>query len=512
MNFRLLWILMVGLFAYLLFWEWSQESAAKAELVATTRVDEVSSGVDSVDSSNASKISNGSLTLVVDNLSGSIIGVELSEYPVLQKEGSPNVRLLGSEGAFKFYVKSGFGIESPVFSLKNNDGSSITLVSDDGLYKKVISIKEGYLVDINDSYLGGNKPGDPFVAMYRTDGKPLDATDSWIDNASYVGVAFNTPDDPYDSYRLRSIDERLLFDQVGGWVGFIQKYFLTALLVNPNDVVTMFANPPSVPGGVYSMGSIVREKTVSEINSGVSHKLFFGPKIRSDLMLIAKDLELSIDMGWFWFLAQPLVMLLVVINDLINNWGVSILLLTVVVKLLLWPISAAGFRSMAKMRVVQPKLQEIQQRYKDDRQKLGVEMMALYKKEKINPAGGCFPMLLQFPVFIALFFALREIVELRHAPFFFWLQDLSAPDPYFVLPVVMGGLMYLTQQLNPTPPNMDPMQIQVMKYMPVVFSVFFIFLPSGLVLYSVANALFSLVQQRMMYRKYGASSFSSPGG
>ena len=138
-------------------------------------------------------------------------------------------------------------------------------------------------------------------------------------------------------------------------------------------------------------------------------------------------------------------MLLVVINDFINNWGVSILLLTVVVKLLLWPISAAGFRSMAKMRVAQPKLQEIQQRYKDDRQKLGVEMMALYKKEKINPAGGCFPMLLQFPVFIALFFALREIVELRHAPFFFWLQDLSAPDPYFVLPVLMGGLMYLTQ-------------------------------------------------------------------
>ena len=152
MNFRLLWILMVGLFAYLLFWEWSQESAAKAELVATTRVDEVSSGVDSVDSSNTSKISNGSLTLVVDNLSGSIIGVELSEYPVLQKEGSPNVRLLGSEGAFKFYVKSGFGVESPVFSLKNNNGSSITLVSDDGLYKKVISIKERYLVDINDSY------------------------------------------------------------------------------------------------------------------------------------------------------------------------------------------------------------------------------------------------------------------------------------------------------------------------------------------------------------------------
>ena len=144
-------------------------------------------------------------------------------------------------------------------------------------------------------------------------------------------------------------------------------------------------------------------------------------------------------------------MLLVAINSFIGNWGFSIIILTVLLKLLLWPISAAGYRSMAKMRVVQPKLQEIQSRYKDDRQKLGVEMMALYRKEKINPAGGCFPMLVQIPVFIALFFALREVVELRHAPFLLWVQDLSVPDPLFIMPFLMAGLMYLTQQLNPTP-------------------------------------------------------------
>jgi YidC/Oxa1 family membrane protein insertase len=228
-------------------------------------------------------------------------------------------------------------------------------------------------------------------------------------------------------------------------------------------------------------------------------------------MTRASDLELTIDMGWFWFLAQPLVMLLSLINGFVNNWGVSIVLLTLLIKLLLWPLSAKGFSSMAKMRVAQPKLKEIQERYKDDRQKLGTEMMALYKKEGINPAGGCFPMLLQMPVFISFFFCLRESVELRHESFFFWIQDLSAPDPLFILPVAFAGLMYLTQQLNPQPAGMDPTQAQVMKFMPIMIAGIFVIMPSGLVLYSVANSGISLVQQRAMYKKYGSSDFSGGG-
>jgi len=205
------------------------------------------------------------------------------------------------------------------------------------------------------------------------------------------------------------------------------------------------------------------------------------------------------------------VMLLSLINGVVNNWGVSIIVLTALIKLLLWPLSAKGFSSMAKMRAHQPKLKEIQERYKDDRQKLGSEMMAMYKKEGINPAGGCFPMLLQMPVFISFFFCLRESVELRHESFFFWIQDLSAPDPLFILPVVFAGLMYLTQQLNPQPAGMDPTQAQVMKFMPIMIAGIFVIMPSGLVLYSVANSGISLVQQRAMYKKYGSSDFSGGG-
>jgi YidC/Oxa1 family membrane protein insertase len=280
-----------------------------------------------------------------------------------------------------------------------------------------------------------------------------------------------------------------------------------AAVLTPSDrVQALVALPPSDESDTYVMGAISREVKASEVTSGVNHRVFLGPKVRSDLISRAPDLELTIDMGWFWFLSQPLMMLLSLINNLANNWGVSIILLTVLIKLLLWPLSAKGFSSMAKMRTAGPKLKEIQERYKDDRAKLGTEMMALYKKEGINPAGGCFPLLLQMPVFVAFFFCLRESVELRHESFFFWIQDLSAPDPFFILPVVFAALMYLTQQLNPQPPGMDPTQAQIMKFMPVGIAVIFVIMPAGLVLYSVANSAISLVQQKAMYKKYGAPS------
>ena len=199
------------------------------------------------------------------------------------------------------------------------------------------------------------------------------------------------------------------------------------------------------------------------------------------------------------------MMVLSMINGFVGNWGVSIILLTVLIKLVFWPISAKGFSSMARMRAAQPKLKEVQERYKDDKTKLGQEMMALYKTEGINPLGGCFPMLLQMPIFISFFFCLRESVELRHESFFFWIQDLSAPDQLFILPVVFAGLMYLTQQLNPQPAGMDPTQAQVMKFMPIMIAGIFVIMPSGLVLYSVANSGISLIQQRATYKKYGTS-------
>jgi YidC/Oxa1 family membrane protein insertase len=415
---------------------------------------------------------------------------------------------------FRFYLNSGFVSEDQGFKVLEVLPSSIKLVSLDGNISKTISLKDNdYELFIEDRWVGG-MPVDvptPYVAMYRTDGRPLDSRDNFFENSSYTGVAFNTPEEPYANFRLRNIDERIEYFQRGGWVAFIQKYFMAAILTPSDRAQTLVAFPPSGNSATYVMGSILREVKSNQISSGVTHRVFLGPKVRSDLLTRAQDLELTIDMGWFWFLAQPLMMLLSMINSLVGNWGVSIILLTFVIKLLLWPVSAKGFSSMAKMRTAGPKLKEIQERYKDDRAKLGTEMMALYKKEGINPAGGCFPLLLQMPVFIAFFFCLRESVELRHESFFFWINDLSAPDPLFILPVIFAALMYLTQQLNPQPPGMDPTQAQIMKFMPVMIAVIFIIMPAGLVLYSVANSAISLVQQRAMYKKYGASDFSGPG-
>ena len=236
-----------------------------------------------------------------------------------------------------------------------------------------ISLKENdYELLVEDIWVG-DMPVDvptPYIAMYRTEGKPLDARDNFFENSSYTGVAFNTPDEPYANTRLRGVDERIEYFQRGGWVAFIQKYFMAAILTPSDRAQTLVALPPSGESGAYVMGAISREVKKSEVSAGINHRVFLGPKVRSDLLSRAQDLELTIDMGWFWFLAQPLMMLLSMINAVVGNWGVSIILLTVLIKLLLWPVSAKGFSSMAKMRTAGPKLKEIQERYKDDRAKL----------------------------------------------------------------------------------------------------------------------------------------------
>ena len=216
----------------------------------------------------------------------------------------------------------------------------------------------------------------------------------------------------------------------------------------------------------------------------------------------AENLELSIDMGWFWFISQPMVWFLDLINAYLNNWALSIVVFTLLLKLVLFPVTAKGFVSMGQMRKVGPMMKELQERYRDDRQKLSSEMMNLYKREKVNPLGGCLPVLAQVPFFIGFFFALREMVELRHASFF-WISDLSIPDPLFILPVLFGLVMVFTQKLSPAPPTADPMQQQIMKSMPIVFSIFFLIFPAALCLYSVINSGVSLAQQRYLYKKHG---------
>ena len=497
MNFRILYLVFVLVFGYLLFFSWSQENKERAATIAAVEVDQFERGGAWGD---LVSISNGVVKLTIDVVSGSIVESRLLDYRKNKDVPNSSVRVFGYGDGFKFYHRSGLSSESVVYDLAESSKERVLLLSPGG-FKKVIgfSDRSPHIVVVEDSFEGLGGVPSPLVysSLFRTNGQPIDGGETFFDRNSFYGYAFNTSEDPYVGYRFGSIDEPIRYDEFGKWMGFTEKYFLTAILPS-EDKTTLFAEPVN-SAGLYRAG-VLKESS----NSNVS-EIYIGPKIRSDLIKIAPDLELTIDMGWFWFLAQPLVVLLVFIQGFVHNWGWSIIVLTILIKLLFWPLSSKGFRSMAKMRALSPKLQELQSRHKNDRQKLAQEMMSFYQKEKINPAGGCLPMLAQFPVFIALFFALRETVELRHEPFVLWLSDLSAPDPFFVLPVVMAGMMYLTQKLNPQPPNMDPIQAQVMKAMPIMISVLFIWLPSGLVLYSVANAGISLVQQTYLYKQLGAS-------
>ena len=440
--------------------------------------------------------------------SGAIVEARLKEYGVENIPGSLGVRVFGSDenGFFKYYFKSGFTSESTNYKLLSYGQGSVTLYDEGlGVKKEISFLPDTYEIQIKDTAENGSS-GKAFASLYRTEGRSLDlkteiTQGGMMNNSSYQAVAFSTSDDPYETQRLSGLDEKMSFLSRGGWVSFIQKYFFAAVIGSNDFVYNYFAQPGDA--GIYSMGYTVEKGDVQNLVYSHSHRVFIGPKIRKDLEQRAPNLELSIDMGWFWFISQPMVRALDWINNYVGNWGVSIIVFTLLLKLLLFPVTAKGFVSMANMRKVMPKMKELQDRYANDKQKLSQEMMSLYKKEGANPLGGCLPMIAQMPFFIGFFFALREMVELRYANFGLWVTDLSVPDHLFILPVVFGFIMVLTQKLNPQPANMDPTQAQVMKFMPIMFSVMFVIFPAALALYSVVNAGVSLIQQRYLYSKLG---------
>lgn len=282
-----------------------------------------------------------------------------------------------------------------------------------------------------------------------------------------------------------------------GWVAMLQHYFLSAWLPK-NGVEREFYTKP-VGDKLYAAGVILPVGSIAPGASGtISVPLYAGPQEQESLNKLAPGLDLTVDYGLFTIIAAPLFWVLSKIQSMVNNWGVAIILLTVLIKLAFYPLAAKSYRSMAHMRVLGPKLQKLKEHYGDDRQRLHQAMMELYKTEKVNPLGGCLPVVVQIPVFISLYWVLLASVEMRHAPFALWIQDLSAVDPYYVLPIIMGITMIIQTKLNPTPP--DPIQAKVMMMMPLVFSVFFFFFPSGLVLYWVVNNVLSIAQQWQITR------------
>jgi YidC/Oxa1 family membrane protein insertase len=305
----------------------------------------------------------------------------------------------------------------------------------------------------------------------------------YTDKEKFQKVAFGDIDKGKQPYPKNSND---------GWVGMLQHYFLGAWLPKGDTPREFYTR--QLQQGLYAAGVILPAGTVAPgASAAISVPLYAGPQEQQKLAALAPGLELAVDYGWLTVIAVPLFWVLQWIHGWAGNWGVAIIILTILIKLLFYPLSEASYRSMAKMRVVAPKLQRLKEQFGDDRQRMQQAMMELYKTEKINPLGGCLPIVVQIPVFIALYWVLLGSVEMRQAPFALWVTDLSTPDPWYILPILMGATMIIQTRLNPEPP--DPIQAKVMKIMPVAFSIFFFFFPAGLVLYWLVNNVLSIAQQ-----------------
>lgn len=322
---------------------------------------------------------------------------------------------------------------------------------------------------------------------------------------TYTGPAVYTEAEKFQKIEFSSIEKNkatMPKPADNGWAGMLQHYFVSAWL--PKDNIQREFYAKKLDNKLYSVGLIVPVATVEPGKTGiVSVPLYAGPA-QSSLDSVAPGLGLTVDYGFLTIIAKPIFWLLTVIHGWVQNWGFAIIILTILIKLAFFPLSAASYRSMAKMRVVAPKLAKIKEQYGDDRERLNRAMMDLYKTEKINPLGGCLPVLIQIPVFIALYWSILASVEMRYAPFYGWITDLSRPDPYYILPLIMGISMVIQGKLNPTPP--DPMQAKLMQIMPVAFSVVFFFFPVGLVLYSVVNNVLSIAQQWAITRNTEAEA------
>ena len=324
---------------------------------------------------------------------------------------------------------------------------------------------------------------------------------------TYTGSVYYNEETKYEKVDFDDMeDSQLKLQSKGGWIAMIQHYFLSAWIPDQEatNLVYSIANTRRSPA-TYTIGLRSGNKIVEPDGSAeFASQLFVGPKIVNRLEEISPGLELTVDYGVLTFLSKPLYWLLSWYHGFVGNWGVAIILLTLTVKAVFYKLSETSYRSMAKMRKVAPRLKTLKERYGDDRQKMNQAMMELYKTEKINPMGGCLPILVQIPVFIALYWALLESVDLRQAPFIFWIKDLSVMDPFYVLPIVMGISMVIQQRLNPPPP--DPIQAKIMMALPFVFTIFFAFFPSGLVLYWVVNNILSITQQWIITRRIEAGA------
>ena len=455
---------------------------------------EVSKFVQEKTDSDLFEISNGSLEIFIDLEDGSIKEAYLREKRI--NNGLEKVRLLSNDEFLRFYFKSTIsGFNPRDFSVLNSSKDYLTIQAMDGagntLTKKIkFSDKYSLLIedrlDLTTATIGVINS---FKTFYRDEKKSVDYGTSF----SRDHLAFSTSEDAFNDESLKSVDSRE--DYMGHWVGHSQKHFVVAVYDEANQQkISLY---PKDINGMYRFGTT--EPMSFEGSYYVSKtKLYLGPKQKDVLEVVAPHFKYNLDLGFVYGIGEFFIVVLNFLYGLVNNWGVSIILLTVLFKLVLSPLQIMQLNSMVKMRKLSPKLQDLQERYKNDRNKLSVEMMQLYKREKFNPAAGCLPLFAQFPIFIAMFWVTREAFEFRGESFL-WIPDLAESDPFLIAPVLMGLMMFVSQKLMPKPPQSQGMQAQIAQQMMVVFppmiTIVFLFMPAGVVVYSVVNMLLSIIPQ-----------------
>ncbi|MFZ4691195.1 MAG: membrane protein insertase YidC [Burkholderiaceae bacterium] len=481
----------------------------------------VASGAD-VPAGAVSAQAGEKITITTDLLKAEInsAGGELTRIELLQHKDSANesknVVLMESDSGRTYVGQSGligtsapnhrslFTVRPGMRTLENADSVQLILDAEqDGVkLTKTYTFKRGeYEIELSHEVTNGSAAAitpSVYVQLVRDDSK-LEGDSSFY--STFTGPAIYTDAEKFRKVTFEDIDKGKqppAAQTDKGWIAIVQHYFVSAFEPLDKGTVELFTR--KIDNKLYAVGAIMKMESIAPGAKAISKgKLYTGPQESANLEKFAPDFDLVKDYGWLTLIAKPIFWLMEQIQKLLGNWGWTIIVLTIMIKLAFFPLSAASYRSMAKMKLVTPKMTAIRERHKGDAQQMNAAMMELYKTEKINPLGGCLPVVVQIPVFIALYWVLLASVEMRHAPWLGWIQDLAAPDPWYILPVIMAASMFVQTKLNPTPP--DPIQAKVMMFMPIAFSVMFFFFPSGLVLYWVVNNLLSIAQQWVITQK-----------
>ncbi len=466
--------------------------------------------VNNINYANNIKINTDLLSLEISNKGATILYTELNHYP--QEIGSKkNFVLLNDKADDYFVMQSGLlpkdimPTHNAIFTTdKNNynlidDTLTVPFMWEQNGIKiiKTFSFRRGsYLIDVNYKIFNNSNKNITIVSYSQLARHKLEQHSVLM--PTFSGGAVYNDKDVYEKIKFTDFTKNNIVNSKGGWAALVEHYFLAAIIPNQqqnNKFSTRVVGDKYILSSVSSSSIIVAKNSNIELSAG---KFYLGAKEKQKLATAFKGLEYTVDYSWLYIIAKPLSELLHFIFSLVGNWGLTIIMLTILIKLAFYKLSEKSYKSMAKMRKLAPRLEKLKERYGDDKQKMGQKTMQLYKEAKVNPASGCLPILVQMPVFIALYWVLIETVEFRHTAFLY-LPDLSAPDPYYILPVIMGVSMYIQQKLNPKPA--DPIQAKIMTALPVVFSIFFLWFPSGLVLYWVINNTLSILQQRLIIKR-----------